>query len=159
MMSDSESSVSDSNSPIRKKYKKADEKKNATAGNVPAMIAYFKALAADKYCKSYYDDYKDKTLTCNCLEILGEDDAAQAVVAGALQFLKMNKAAQQIYLMTTLQYSHEAVSQQDAKTKHRVFILPIDYSAGGIDADTLAFAKASSLQVSYDACHVHRVHQ
>jgi hypothetical protein len=67
------------------------------------MIAYFKALAAKKYCKPYYDDYKDKTtLTCNCLEILGEDDAAQAVDAGALQFLKMNKAAQRVYLMTTL---------------------------------------------------------
>ena len=121
-----------SNSPIRKKYKKTDDKKNAKAGNVPAMIAYFKALAAKKYCTPYYDS--NETLTCTCLEILSEDDAAQAVAAGALQFLKMAKPAQQLYLMTALQYSQESL-YQDAK--HRVFILPIDYSAGGVEADTL----------------------
>ena len=92
------------------------------------MINYFKSLAAEEYCTPYYDSTQESKLTCNCLKILGEDDAAQVVAAGALQFLNMNKRAQQVYVMTALQYTHEALSQD---AMHRVFILPIDYSAGG----------------------------
>jgi len=80
--------------------------------------------------QSYHD------LSCNCLELLGDDAVAEGVANGALHFLKQAKAHRQAHVMTALRYSQQVKPQE---SKHRVFFLPLDYTAAGtVDAETLA---------------------